>query len=80
MLALAGRLDEATSTVGTRVELAHLRASAVGTEVTVRADLVHVDGRLLRFDVVAEDASGAVLGHGQVTRVVVDRARFLARL
>ena len=45
--------------MGTRVELAHLRASAVGTEVTVRADLVHVDGRLLRFDVVAEDADGA---------------------
>ena len=78
--ALAGRLDGASSTVGTRVELAHLRASAVGTEVTVRADLVHVDGRLLRFDVVAEDADGAVLGHGRVTRVVVDRARFLARL
>ena len=78
--ALAGRLDDASSTVGTRVELAHLRASAVGAEVTVRADLVHVDGRLLRFDVVAEDADGAVLGHGQVTRVVVDRARFLGRL
>ena len=78
--ALAGRLDDASSTVGTRVELAHLRASAVGAEVTVRADLVHVDGRLLRFDVVAEDADGAVIGHGQVTRVVVDRARFLARL
>ena len=77
---LADRLDDASSTVGTRVELAHLRASAVGAEVTVRADLVHVDGRLLRFDVVAEDADGAVLGHGQVTRVVVDRARFLARL
>jgi len=80
VVALAGRLDAASSTVGTRVELAHLRASAVGTEVTVRADLVHVDGRLLRFDVVAEDADGTVLGHGQVTRVVVDRARFLARL
>ena len=77
---LAGRLDAASSPVGTRVELAHLRASPVGAEVTVRADLVHVDGRLLRFDVVAEDSDGVVLGHGQVTRVVVDRARFLARL
>jgi predicted thioesterase len=77
---LAGRLDDASSTVGTRIELAHLRASPVGAVVTVRADLVHVDGRLLRFDVVAEDSDGVVLGHGQVTRVVVDRARFLARL
>ena len=78
--ALAGRLPEAESTVGTRVELTHLRATLVGAEVTVRADLVHVDGRLLRFDVVAEAADGTMLGHGQVTRVVVDRARFLARL
>jgi predicted thioesterase len=80
VVALAGRLDDTSSSVGTRVELAHLRASPVGTEVTVRADLVHADGRLLRFDVVAEDGDGAVLGHGQVTRVVVDRERFLARL
>ena len=78
--ALAGRLAEAESTVGTRLELVHQRASAVGAELTVRADLVHVDGRLLRFDVVAEAADGTVLGHGEVTRVVVDRARFLARL
>ena len=78
--AVAGRLAEAETTVGTRMELTHQRATAVGAEVTVRADLVHVDGRLLRFDVVAEDAEGVVLGHGQVTRVVVDRARFLARL
>ncbi len=46
----------------------------------MRCELVHVDGRLLRFDVRAEDGAGVVVGHGQVTRVVVDRARFLARL
>jgi fluoroacetyl-CoA thioesterase len=78
--AMAGRLDPSSASVGTRVELSHLRASPVGTSLTVRADLVHVDGRLLRFEVVAEDAEGTVLGHGQVTRVLVDRARFLARL
>ena len=78
--ALVGRLAAAESTVGTRVELTHQRATAVGAGVTVRADLVHVDGRLLRFDVMAEADDGTVLGHGQVTRVVVDRTRFLARL
>lgn len=76
----AVRLEPGRTTVGTRVELAHVRASAVGTALTVGAHLVHVDGRLLRFDVVAEDADGVVVGHGQVTRVVVDRDRFLARL
>ena len=78
--ALDGALAAGETSVGTRVELVHQRGTTVGGSVEVRADLVHVDGRLLRFDVVAEDDDGTVLGHGQVTRVVVDRARFLARL
>jgi fluoroacetyl-CoA thioesterase len=78
--ALAGQLDPTSTSVGTRIDVTHERASAVGAGVTVRADLGHVDGRLLRFDVAAHDDDGAVLGHGQVTRVVVDRERFLARL
>jgi fluoroacetyl-CoA thioesterase len=81
--AAAAVLTAGRTTVGTRVELAHERASAVGTEVTVRAELVHVDGRLLRFEVVAEqDAAGAraVVARGTVTRVAVDPERFLGRL
>lgn len=81
--AVADGLDEGRTSVGTRVEIAHERASAVGTIVTVTAELTHVDGRLLRFDVVAEqqaDGAIAVVGRGTVTRVVVDRERFLRRL
>jgi len=81
--ALAASVDVGQSSVGTRVELSHERASAVGTTVRVRADLVHVDGRLLRFAVVAEqDTADAwtVVAHGQLTRVVVDTERFLSRL
>jgi hypothetical protein len=44
------------------------------------AELAHGDGRLLRFAVTATDAAGRVVATGEVTRVVVDRARFLARL
>lgn len=80
--ALAPHVDTSRSTVGTRVELAHERATAVGSRVTVRADLVHVDGRLLRFDVVAEqdtDDGSSVVARGQLTRVLVERDRFLRR-
>ncbi|MGH8892758.1 MAG: thioesterase family protein [Actinomycetes bacterium] len=80
--AVADAVDPASTTVGTRVDLAHQRPSLVDATLTVRADLVHVDGRLLRFDVVAEEAvdGGLVMvGHGQVTRIVVDRDRFLTR-
>ncbi len=77
--ALTGALAEGETSVGTRVELVHQRATVVGTPVAVRADLVHVDGRLLRFDVAAE-SDGVLVGHGTVTRVVVDTDRFLTRL
>jgi predicted thioesterase len=78
--AVAAELDDSRTSVGTRVELTHERPSRVGSQVTVRADLGHVDGRLMRFEVTAQDDAGVVLGHAQITRVVVDRARFLSRL
>ena len=76
---LVGPLEGAT-TVGTRVGVEHLAASAVGQTVQVGARLVHRDGRLLRFSVEATDARGKVVGQGEVTRVAVDPDRFLARL
>ena len=70
--------------MGTRIEIEHLAASPVGAQVVARASLAHVDGRLVRFEVAAEqvDADGATrrVGAGSVTRVVVDRERFLDRL
>ncbi|HET8614585.1 MAG TPA: hotdog domain-containing protein [Actinomycetales bacterium] len=68
------------TTVGTRAELEHRSASAVGSVVHVVADLVHTDGRLLRFSVAASDRDGRLLATGEITRVVVDADRFLARL
>ncbi len=78
--AVAGALGPGQTSVGTRIQLEHTRASPVGAQLTVRAHLVHVDGRLLRFEVVAEDGDSAMVGHGEVTRIVVDRERFLSRL
>ena len=69
------------TSVGTRVELEHTRASAVGASVEVTATPVFGDGRLHRFSVLAREAGGGrVVGTGEVTRVVVDSERFLARL
>lgn len=78
--AIAEALGPGETSVGTRVELEHVTASGVGATVDVSAAVVHVDGRLVRFDAAAMDADGRVIGHATVTRVVVDRARFLARL
>lgn len=77
--ALAGGLDAGQTSVGTRVQVEHLRPSPIGTEVVVHARLSDVDGKLLRFDVAAEHADGALVASGQVTRALVDAERFLAR-
>lgn len=74
-------LPEGRTSVGTRVQLEHVGASAVGAVVRVTATVAYVDGRLVRFEVTAEqDPDGRLVAHGEVTRVVVDRDRFLARL
>jgi fluoroacetyl-CoA thioesterase len=78
--AVAEELDPQLTTVGTRVAFLHLRASPVHQEVRVNARLVHVDGRLLRFDVSAESAAGSLLAHGELTRVVVSRDPFMQRV
>lgn len=77
--AVAAALDQGQTTVGTRVALEHTAPSAVGVEVTVSASVVHVDGRLVRFTVAARQ-DGRLVASGEVTRVVVDAARFLGRL
>jgi len=74
----AGLPPEST-TVGTRVELEHLLALPVGETVRVAARLDHVDGRLLRFEVVATDDGDRLVARAVITRVLVDRQRFLAR-
>jgi predicted thioesterase len=78
--ALGGLLGPARTSVGTRVALEHLLATPVGGTVTVRAEVVYTDGRLVRFAVAAEDAARRLVGQGEITRVVVDRDRFLARV
>ncbi len=76
--ALAARLDTGQTTVGTRVELDHVAATAVGRDVTALAILAKVDGRRLLFDIVVRDGDELV-AEGRVERVMVDRQRFLAK-
>ena len=74
-------LTDGSTSVGTRVELQHVGASAVGQEVEVTASSAYVDGRLHRFTVAARHVSdGKVVARGEITRVVVDAERFLSRL
>jgi predicted thioesterase len=79
--AIEADLPAGSTSVGTRVSLEHLAASPVGAVVEVTASTTYVDGRLHRFTVAARHVGdGRVVGSGEVTRVVVDAARFMERV
>ncbi len=73
-------LEVGQTTVGSRVTVEHARPSAVGAEVSVEAELTRQDGRELVFAVRATDGAGRQIASGTVSRVVVDRQRFLDRV
>jgi fluoroacetyl-CoA thioesterase len=78
--AIEDDLRDGETSVGTRIEIEHSRASPVGARVEVTATPVFADGRLRRFSVSARQDDGRVVATGEVTRVVVDIERFLRRL
>ena len=74
--AAAAALEEGQTTVGMRVQIDHVAPIAVGTKVRAEAKLERVEGRRLRFSVSVTDACGLVAA-GKLTRVIVDRDRFI---
>jgi len=76
--AIASVLPESWTTVAMRVRFDHLAPVAVGTTVHADATLERVEGRRLVFTVTASDSAGLV-GAGRVTRVAIERERFLTK-
>ncbi len=79
MRAVESILPEGATTVGTKMDVAHTRATAVGETVSATAVLEQTEGRKLTFHVVASDSRG-VIGEGTHERFIVDVERFLAKL
>ena len=67
------------TTVGTKVEVEHLRPTPLGQRVTATATLVKQEGRILQFQVVAHDKQG-LIGQGTHHRFIINIERFMAKL
>jgi predicted thioesterase len=76
--ALDGALTPGATTVGYRVQLDHLAPTVPGAVVRAEATLEAVEGRRLTFRVAVTDGNGLVAA-GRITRVSVERDRFLER-
>jgi len=62
-------------TVGTRIEVDHIKAVPAGTKVLATAKLAEINGRFLIFDVEARSEKD-LIGRGRVFRAIVDVSRF----
>ncbi len=67
------------TTVGTRVDVEHLRATPIGGVVTAEATLVKREGRVLEYAVTASDSTG-IIGQGNHQRYIINLEKFMERL
>jgi len=74
--AIEGQVQPSDITVGMQVQIDHMAPTAVGSPVTAEAKVEEVQGRRITFKVSARDERGLIAA-GRVTRVLVDRERFL---
>ena len=68
--AVQAQLPDGHTTVGFEVNVKHFAATPKGKKVTVRAELLEIDGRKLRFKVEAHDEDKQV-GSGTHRRAIV---------
>lgn len=66
-------------TVGTKVNISHLKASKVGTQLTATAEVIEFEGRRILYKVAVSDEAGLV-GEGTHERFIIDPERFMAKL
>jgi fluoroacetyl-CoA thioesterase len=66
-------------TVGYNFDIRHLAPTPPEWEVTVDAELIAVDGRMMTYRVAVHDAAG-IVGEGLHTRCAVSRDHFHKRL
>lgn len=79
MHCVAAYIDEGSTTVGGYIATSHQRPTAYGRTITATATLTAIEGRKLQFIVSAAD-EGGIIGEGEHTRFIVDRARFMKKL
>lgn len=74
-------LKEGLTTVGTEVNIKHLKGSLIGTQIKVVSTLKEIDRKRLVFDVAVYEEEGNILvGEGTHTRFIIDTAKFFEKL
>jgi fluoroacetyl-CoA thioesterase len=71
-------LPEQHSTVGTLVNVNHVKATPLKMKVTCESELIEIDGKRLVFNVKAYDEEG-VIGGGKHERYIINMDKFMQK-
>ncbi len=71
-------LEEGKSTVGTKIDIAHIAATPVGMKVTCETELIEIDRRRLVFSVNVYDEIEKI-AEGTHERFIVDNEKFISK-
>ena len=71
-------LPEGYGTVGTKVNIDHIKATPMEMKVTCESELIEVDRKRLVFEVIAYDEE-AEIGRGSHERFIIDVEKFMKK-
>lgn len=73
-------LKEGETTVGTLVNVKHVKALPIGAKAICTATLLQQEGRRLLFQIEVKNEAGELLGEAEHERFIVDANRFMSKL
>lgn len=79
MKAVSDFLPEDSTTVGSLINVSHIKPSGLGETIEATAILTEINKRKLTFTVKATDSQDTI-GEGTHIRYIVDREKFLSKL
>lgn len=80
MTLAASGLNDGETTVGTRLEVNHSKASGIGETICCKAELTATEGRKISFKIIATDSNGDIIGDAIHERFVVNSEKFMSRI
>lgn len=79
MQSILPHLPPGFNSVGTEINVKHLKASGLGLTIRCVSELVEINGRQLVFKVIANDDDGEI-GYGTHIRFIIETDRFMAKI
>ncbi|MDR0969699.1 MAG: thioesterase family protein [Lentimicrobiaceae bacterium] len=79
MLSIVDKLPDTSTTVGTAVNIEHLKATAVGKHVRCESEIIESEGRRLVFSVKVFE-NKTLIGSGTHERFIVDIQKFMLKI